>query len=502
VADFCSIEQEIWSEVNDVSLDINDIEKCIEKLKLNKSSGHDGLTAEHVVNSHPALVVHFKLLFWIMLKFSFIPDDLGVGTIVPIVKDYRGDLSSVDNYRPITISPVISKLFEILLIEKYACFLESDDLQFGFKKGHSCSHALFLLRQTIDYFTKQGSDVFLVSLDASKAFDRVNHVKLYTILNNSKVPKVFIRTIINWYSKLSANVKWNDCFSDIFYICSGVRQGGILSPLLFNVYVNIMITRLRSSDFGCKLHHYYVGCIMYADDLILISASIINLQCMLDICTFTSHELGIKFNGLKSNCIHIGPSRIKFKPVLLVDNQIISWSDKIKYLGVWIKSNFQFELDPSESRRKFFISVNTVLSKCSFACDMVKLKLMESYCLPILLYGSESGCVDESLLLLFNSCWNSVYRKIFGYFKWESVRNVMACLNKLNVIHLVNLRRILFIKRMHLSNHVNETLAGIIKVYINNNEFQTILSNFRIDFSASAGFINDNFHSHFLNTCH
>ena len=75
MADFCSIEQEIWSEVNDVSLDINDIEKCIEKLKLNKSSGHDGLTAEHVVNSHPALVVHFKLLFWIMLKFSFIPDE-------------------------------------------------------------------------------------------------------------------------------------------------------------------------------------------------------------------------------------------------------------------------------------------------------------------------------------------------------------------------------------------------------------------------------------------
>ena len=193
-----------------------------------------------------------------------------------------------------------------------------------------CSHALFLLKHTVDHFTKHGSDIFVSSLDASKAFDRVNHFKLFSTLNNSKVPKVFIRIIINWYSKLSASVKWSNCFSSSFNVKSGVRQGGIISPLLFNYYVNILITKLRTSDLGCKLYGYYVGCIMYADGLILISASIINLQFMLDICAQTGKDLGIKFNGLKSKCIHFGPAAFKNPPDLTLDNHTIPWVDKIK----------------------------------------------------------------------------------------------------------------------------------------------------------------------------
>ena len=78
----------------------------------------------------------------------------------------------------------------------------------------------------------------------------------------------------------------------------------------------------------------------------------------------------------------------------------------------------------------------------------------------------------------------------------------MACLNKLNVDHLVNLRRILFIKKMFLMGPANQTLAGILKVYINNNEFQIMLLNFNVDFSVFTCNIYDKFHSHFLSTCH
>ena len=78
---------------------------------------------------------------------------------------------------------------------------------------------------------------------------------------------------------------------------------------------------------------------------------------------------------------------------------------------------------------------------------MIKLKVLESNCLPLLLYGSDSGIFDSQVLSMLNSCWNSIYRKIFGYFKFESVRNVISAMNKLNVIHTVNLRRVLFIKK-------------------------------------------------------
>lgn len=119
-----------------------------------------------------------------------------------------------------------------------------------------------------------------------------------------------------------------------------------------------------------------------------------------------------------------------------------------------------------------------------------------------MLYGVESGCFDDKALLVFNNCWNTVFRKIFGYFRWESVRNIMACLNKLNVDHLVYLRRILFIKKIYMNCIANGTLNEIVKVYINNNEFQSILTKFNISMLDSFGEIKSLFFSHFLTTCH
>src|SRR5207245_1382683 len=147
-----------------------------------------------------------------------------------------GDCGDVENYRPITLSPVISKIFEQLVSELCSTFLCSDSLQFGFKKNLGCSHALFLLRKTIEHFNNGNSNVFIASLDASKAFDRVNHYKLFSTLMKRGLPSMFINIIINWYTKLYAVVRWKDQFSSMFKVFSGVRQGGILSPILFNTY--------------------------------------------------------------------------------------------------------------------------------------------------------------------------------------------------------------------------------------------------------------------------
>src|SRR5207244_8384946 len=105
-----------------------------------------------------------------------------------------------------------------------------------------------------------------------------------------------IDTIINWYSKLSVVVRWCGYDSSPMTVPSGVRQGGILSPLLFNLYVNCILTNLRRMDKGCHIRNLFLGCMMYADDLLLISASVIDLQRMLDMCGAIGVELGINLN--------------------------------------------------------------------------------------------------------------------------------------------------------------------------------------------------------------
>ena len=80
----------------------------------------------------------------------------------------------------------------------FSTYISSDNLQFGFKSGLGCAHAIFTLRTVCDYFNNRGSNVYIASLDASKAFDKVDHKKLFSLLIAKKVPMCFVNTMIDW----------------------------------------------------------------------------------------------------------------------------------------------------------------------------------------------------------------------------------------------------------------------------------------------------------------
>ena len=185
-------------------------------------------------------------------------------------------------------------------------YLYSSDLQFGFKQRVGCNSAIYTVRSVIEYYTKHGSTVNICLLDMSKAFDKVNHFGLYLKLMKRNIPPKFLLVLMNWYSKCSALVRWNGVFSSAFNIPCGVRQGGVLSPVLFNIYVNDIIANLSSSQLGCSICNMYVGCVMYADDLLLMSASLTKLQKMIDICVAEACYLDMKFNATKSVVMRIG----------------------------------------------------------------------------------------------------------------------------------------------------------------------------------------------------
>jgi len=97
--------------------------------------------------------------------------------------------------------------------------------------------------------------------------------------------------LVNWYSRLTSAVKWNTHMSRWFTVCSGVRQGGILSPVLFTVFANLFIDELRASGLGCYIFDMSTGCIMYVDDIILLSGSLNDLQTTLSIRENVSSQL-------------------------------------------------------------------------------------------------------------------------------------------------------------------------------------------------------------------
>ena len=122
-----------------------------------------------------------------------------------------------------------------MILEDY---LFTHDQQFDFKSKHSTDFCIFTVRSVSKYYTQQHSPSYTCFLDASKAFDKINHFKLFRKLLDRKTSIVIVRIILFWYSKQTVCIKWGRCISGFLSISNGVRQGGILSPKLFLVYID------------------------------------------------------------------------------------------------------------------------------------------------------------------------------------------------------------------------------------------------------------------------
>ena len=451
------------------------------------------------MHSHPSIFIHLKFLFNMIYRHGFVPNDFGKGIIFPLVKDVMQNVNSADNYRAITVSPLVSKLFEYCILNRFEYLLTSDDLQFGFKRNSSCSHAIFLLSQTIDYFINHGSNVYMASLDARKAFDRINHVKLFNIMLDRGLPARFVKLIFDWYSKLSAAVKWNNVLSSFFLIKSGVRQGGILSPILFNLYADVMLQSLNKSDLGCHLGSIYVGYIAYADDIILLSASICDLQSMINICFTEGAKLDIIFNASKSCLFKVGKVFNDNLMSLKLGSQSLCWMNKLKYLGLYFISSKSLKVDISNCIRKCYSSANAIFKQSKHVSEPVKLNLLEAYVLPILTYATEAVPLSNGQCNDLNICWNNIYRKIFGINKWESVKQLQFFSERLDFIRLYHLRKLRFIQKAFNSD--NHNLSHCITCFQHSNEFRSLCNEYDLSINLNGVNVHAKIRDNFEELC-
>ena len=137
-------------------------------------------------------------------------------------------------------------------------------------------------------------------LDASKAFDRVDHSLLFDKLLKRKLSPVVARTLLAWYSQQIVSISWNSSLSDKFSITNGVRQGGVLSPILFTIYIDDLLSDLEKIGVGCYWRQHFVGAVCYADDIALLAPSPAALRLILDACSRFASAHSLIFNAAKT----------------------------------------------------------------------------------------------------------------------------------------------------------------------------------------------------------
>jgi hypothetical protein len=407
-----------------------EVTKAINALKCGKACGHDGITSEHLKFASREFHTHLALCLTAIISHGFLPSNCMRTVLVPVIKNKVGDHSDIGNYRPIALVAVISKVLENIILKKLQTDVDISDHQFGFKKSHGTDMCVYSLKQIVQFYNKHGSPVYACFLDASKAFDRVNHWTLFRRLLDRGVPPHIVNTLMYWYTHQECTVQWGKETSKAFKVSNGVRQGGILSPLSFNLYVDELSRKLTKVNVGCKLNEQNMNHLMYADDLVLLAPSPKALQRLIDQCCEFGVENDINFNSAKSAVMVFRSPLTKTRtPKLFINGNELQEVNQYKYLGYCISNNLRDNFDIKRQIRGIYTRANMLIRKFIQCSSAVKQTLFRSFCTGLYCAQLWSNYTKQEFAKV-KASYNNSFRYLFGYKKRCSA-SAMLCENNM-----------------------------------------------------------------------
>jgi hypothetical protein len=290
------------------NINVNDLMEAVKELKPHKTDGNDGCQSNHLIHGTQRLYVLLSQLFTCMLKHGYAPDSFLLSTITSIPKNKRKSLNDSSNYRGIALSSILGKVLDWVVLNQNKKTLRTCDLQFGFKAKHSTSLCTFVIDEVMQHYLNNGSNTYIMLLDASQAFDRVNYCKLFKLLLKKGLCPLICRFLAYSYTKQCVRAKWGNALGDPFSVSNGVKQGGVLSPILFTLYMDEIIGRLEETGVGCHIGKKFVGAPGYADDLTLLAPTKYAIKTLLKASKEFSDNYDVKFNASKFQFVALGPS--------------------------------------------------------------------------------------------------------------------------------------------------------------------------------------------------
>ncbi|KAK6755500.1 hypothetical protein RB195_014083 [Necator americanus] len=408
--------------VNEEPPTVSEVQICIQKMKNGKSGGDDGISAEMLKYLPPSGIREMTKIIRSIWIDGRIPDSWGHAIIIPLHK--KLSVTDPRNYRGISLLRVMYKVPEVL------AFVLAD------------------LRLTRCSWQRYSKPMQLAFLDFEAAFDSPHRGRLLNALSADGVPGKFVRLLDDMNQRTTAAVRTPVGCTTPFEVVTGVRQGAVAGPFLFNFAIDDIMRRIVDqcpadivlASSGCPLTD-----LEYADDVVIFAESSTKLQHVVSLVSKLAAAYGLRLRPDKCKQMWISS---RPRTGIRVDGQPIELVDEFCYLGCTLKNNGSYERDVQQRCAKATSAFNS-LTKCLLSTPItneVKLRVYLSAIRPIMMYGSETWTAPTTVMERLDCTERKLLRRLFGYF-WPRVYHNEDLYAEIDVVY----RRMTRGKHQHLA---------------------------------------------------
>lgn len=418
--------------INSECPNLDEVRSAIKNLKSGKAPGPDGIYIELFKADVELTASHLHPIIESLWQVGEIPQEMKEALLIKLPK--KGDLGLTKNWRGIALQNSINKLIAKIILDRISPSIEPllRREQAGFRRGRSCVDQINTLRIIVEQCREHNTSLCLLFIDFERAFDSLNQHIMWQILAKYGIPDKLVEVIRELYDDSNLKVVHRGLIGAGFQVTSGVKQGCLLSPIIFIIILDyVMRHAIKKRGIQWSPFSKLID-LDYADDIVAMTHSLAEMQEFIDDLVESAAIVGLKINVGKTNLMRVNApvrqTRATTQSIqqLKINDEVIKEVNEFVYLGSVISTGGG---DEEDVRRRInlanvaFGSLAHIWRSHQLSLRL-KLKIFRSNVVSVLLYGSETWRNVQSLICRLQVFVNKCLRKICGIFYPNVISNV------------------------------------------------------------------------------
>jgi hypothetical protein len=417
----------------DVEPQLEEVKKVVERLKNDKAAGCDEIPYEMYKFGGEFMVKKLHELYVEIWKEERVPSEWNESRVTLIHKGGCKSKKELKNYRPIALADTVGKIFCMILNERMRVNIERHKVmgeeQNGFRMNRRGEDNMYVVREVIERLKKDGKKGYFAFIDIEKAYDRVDRDVLYKVLDRCGFSEKIVNIVKSMYVETRAKYNLGEIETDWVRSVRGVRQGCVLSPLLFGLYTEELAVRVNQCGQGIKIGNDRLNVLLYADDVVIMSENRNRLQEVFDVVSEYGSDFRVNFSAEKSQVLVVNAG-VEDEDEWTLGGRNISRTNEYKYLGIWMDENGceRSKRDKMAKAQQWYGRLGSVAKMRANKYEVVR-GLWKGMAVPSLMYGMNVMTMSASECNKLEVCQNRVGRVALGanrYVGVEAIRGDMG----------------------------------------------------------------------------